>query len=349
MKIRLIIEKKIPNLSIQYLDDEEILASSNYTIFRSIDNGNTFEKLISLQVPFYLQFFGKSNLVSRSLRWGIRNIIKLANGIILAVANKHIFRIEKDQANIVHSFDRGFGPLRKGLCEDNKGNCYFGEYILNNKRNLPVRLFKSENNGINWKVIKTFSDIRHIHCVQFDPFSENIWLCTGDRDSESKIMISKDEGENWFSIASGDQIFRTVSLIFTKESVYWGTDIPTRQNYICRYIRKDGTIEKLQPVSGPVHYSTILGDGVKLFATIVEGNSEGGISEWDKYAHIWASEDGINWQDIISWKKDSWPYIMGYGSIYFPSGTNESNYVYLTPKALDSVDNTLIKAKIELD
>ncbi len=340
------IQKKIPNYVIQHIDDEEILVSSNYTIFRSQNNGRTFKSITSLPVPFYSKFMGKCDLFSRSLRLGIKSILKLTDRTILAVANRQIFRIKGDEVSTVHTFQKGFGPLRKGWCEDIYGNCYFGEYFLNNKRDFGVRLFKSEDNGRIWNVISSLDNIRHIHSVQFDPYSKNVWMCTGDKDNESNIMFSEDGGETWVIIAAGNQMFRTLSLIFTKKHVYWGTDIPTRQNYICRYVRTNETIEKLIQVDGPVHYSTTLGNKFKLFATTVEGNSEGISSQWDENAHIWASEDGINWHDIISWKKDSWPFILGYGRIIFPNGENKSDNLYFTTQALKSLSNMLIKAKI---
>jgi hypothetical protein len=340
------IQEKIPNFVVQHMDDKEILASSNYTIFRSQNGGHTFKRVISLPVPFYSRFMGKYGLFSRALRLGIKAIIKLTNGAILAVASGQIFHIKDDEISIVHTFHKGFGPLRKGLCEDNNGNCYFGEYFLNNNRDSGVKLFKSSDNGHFWNVICSLDNIRHIHSVQFDPYSKNVWLCTGDKDNESKIMFSEDEGDTWITIASGSQMFRTLSLTFTKKHVYWGTDIPTRQNYICRYMRGDESIEKLTQVDGPVHYSTTTGGKFKVFATTVEGNSEGISSQWDENAHIWASKNGLRWHDVIGWKKDSWPYILGYGRIIFPNGENKTNDLYFTTQALQSMGNMLIKAKI---
>ncbi len=143
-------------------------------------------------------------------------------------------------------------------------------------------------------------------------------------------------------------MFRAVSLLFTKDYIYWGTDAPTRQNYIYRYSREDGQTEKLSAVDGTVYYSTILGNGIKLFATTTEGNSEGKNPEWDKKAHIWASQDGTSWEDLVSWEKDIWPYILGYGCVFFASGEYEDNTndVYFTPHALRKVDNMLIHAKV---
>jgi len=136
-------------------------------------------------------------------------------------------------------------------------------------------------------------------------------------------------------------------LLFTKDHIYWGSDAPTRQNYIHRYRCKNGEIERLVAVGGPVHYSTTLGNGIKLFATTAEGNSEGKSAAWDKKAHIWASEDGTNWEDLISWEKDFWPYILGFGRVLFAHGKH-GDRLYFTTQSLKKIDNVLFCAKLQV-
>ncbi len=343
--MKLHIQKTIPNMVVHFIDHDEILTSSNYTIYSSRDKGITFNKIIDLKVSFLSQILVHYRLFSRGFRLGIRSLKKMNNGTILAIADRNLFRLEDEQLEVVHSFKRGFGPLREGWCEDDKGNLYLGEYFLNNKRNASVNLLKSIDNGKSWQIIRSLDDIRHIHCVQYDPFEKKIYMGTGDLDKESSIFFSEDEGETWTELGSGDQMFRTVSLLFTKDHIYWGSDSPTIQNYIYRYVRKSGEIEKLGAVDGPIYYSTILENGIKIFATTAEGDSEGKSAEWDNKAHIWSSEDGVQWEDIKSWEKDFLPYIVGHGRILFPHG-NHGNDLYITAEALKNVDGMLMKCKI---
>ena len=335
----------IPNMVTHYINHDEIWASSNYTIYTSRDEGVTFNKVVDLKVPFLMRMLGRFRLSTRAFRLGIRSLRKLKNGTILAIADRKIFRLKDDQLEVVHSFKRGFGPLRVGWCEDDKGNCYLGEYFLNNRRNAPVNFLKSIDGGRSWQIIHSLRYIRHIHCVQYDPFEQKIWLGTGDRDPESSISFSEDGGETWTEIGSGDQMFRAVSLLFTEDHVYWGSDSPTIQNYIYRYVRESGGIEKMVAVDGPIYYSAILGNGIKLFATTAEGDSEGKSAEWDNKAHIWASEDGVQWEDIKSWEKDFLPYILGHGRILFTHG-NCGNDLYITTEALKNADGMLMHCKI---
>lgn len=345
MTLKLVIEKIIPNMIVHCVDDEEIWASLNYTLYRSKDGGMSFNKVTDLGVPLVMQVLGKSRLFTRALRLGIRTLRKLKSGTILVIANRKLFRLRNGEAEVTYAFKRGLGPMREGWCEDDRGGCYLAEYFLNNKRDTLADLLKSTDDGRSWKVIRSVPNIRHIHCVQYDPFGKRIWMGTGDRDEESSISFSEDGGESWTEIGSGDQMFRAVSLLFTEDYIYWGTDAPTRQNYIYRYSRESGQIERLVAVDGTVHYSTILGNGMKLFATAAEGNSEGKNPEWDRKAHIWASQNGTRWEDIISWEKDFWPYILGYGMVLFAHGQCGNN-LYFTTQSLKKVDGILTHGRL---
>ncbi len=345
MAFELVIQRKMPNTVVHYVNRDEVWVSSNYSLYRSKDRGFTFSKVIDLPVPFVMRLVARSRLPARALRLGVRGLRKLKSGTVLVIADGRIFRVREGEIQVVHSFERGRGPLREGWCEDDSGNCYLGEYFLNNRRHVPVRLLKAEDDGQSWRSICSFLDIRHIHCVQYDAYSKSIWLGTGDRDEESSISFSQDEGGTWTKVGSGDQMFRAVSLLFTQDHVYWGSDAPTRQNYIYRYDRKSAEIERLVAVDGPVYYSTILDSGIKIFTTATEGNSEGKSAEWDKKAHIWASADGICWEDLMSWEKDVCPYILGHGRVLLAHGQLD-DILFFTPQCLKKVDNMLLMAKL---
>jgi len=347
MPLKLEIQKTIANMLVHCVNPSEIQASSGYTFYKSTDNGTTFAKNGDLKVSSLTKMLGKSRLLTRALRLGIRDMRKLKSGTILVIADRKIFRFDGDDFKPVYSFRKSVGPLREGWCEDEEGTCYLTEYFLNNKRDSPVNMLKSEDDGQSWDLVKSFHRIRHIHCVQSDPFSRLIWMGTGDRDQESSISFSEDQGKTWISIRSGDQMFRVVSLLFTRDNVYWGSDAPTRQNYIYRYARKSGNIERLVAVNAPVHYSMLLKNGAMLFATTAEGNSEGKSAAWDNKARIWTSDNGTNWTDVISWEKDIYPYILGLGRIYFPHGQS-SDTLYFTTEALKRVDNTTFCAKLSV-
>ncbi|MCR6691292.1 MAG: hypothetical protein MRT15_02790 [archaeon YNP-LCB-003-016] len=338
MKLKLVIKKKIAGKIFHWIEGNKIWASSGYSLYASEDFGNTFKEIAKLNAPTLMKIASYSRLLSRTFRLGVRAMIKLNNGNILAVASGKVYRICNNKIECIFVFSKGIGPLRNGLCQDDEGNIYMGEYFMNDEHRYPVNLFKSEDYGKSWRKILSLKDVRHIHFVQFDPYERKIWVGTGDRDLESKIMVSEDGGESWGIIGCSNQKFRAVSLLFTEEYVYWGTDTPAKQSYIYRYRRKDGKIERLVPVNGPVYYSAKLND-IILFSTGVEGRSEGVSAAWDNYAHIWASRDGIHWQDIGKWEKDRLPYIFGYGRISFPNG-NFNDALAFTTECVKNADRT---------
>ena len=339
MPLKLVIRKAIPSMVVHCVDGEEIWASSYYTLYVSKDGGETFSKVTDIKVQPMMKMLGNSRIISRAFRLGIRTLRKLKNDAILVNANGKVLRLANERVEVVYSFEKGVGPLRDGWCEDEKGNIYIGEYFLNDTRKSAVKLLKSEDGGRSFQVIRSMKGVRHIHCVQYDPYEKKIWMGTGDRDEECSIQFSEDEGESWVDIGSGNQMFRTMSLLFMEDYVYWGTDTPARQSYIYRYMRRKGSISQLVPLNGPVYYSAVLENGVKFFSTGAEGNSEGKSAAWDTRAHIWASLDGIKWEDIISWEKDLWPHILGYGRVLFAHGQYSKDSVFFTTQCLKNVDN----------
>jgi len=221
MALKLTVRKIYPNLLVHWLNQKEVWASRNYTFYISKDQGVTFNKAVELQSSALTNLLGGSRLLTRAFRLGIRDSRELRSGTILAIADKKIFRLHDREFEAVHLFQQGRGPLREGWCEDHKGNCYLGEYVLNNQRDKSINLLKSSDDGHTWKTIRSFRNIRHIHCVQFDPFSQAVWMGTGDKDHESSIAFSENDGNTWNTIGSGNQKFRTVSLVFTEDFVYW--------------------------------------------------------------------------------------------------------------------------------
>jgi len=88
-----------------------------------------------------------------------------------------------------------------------------------------------------WKEILNFASIteykkdnsiltsaRHIHIVTVDPYTGHLWVGTGDEDIHSKILFSTDYGESFQILGMGSQEWRTLSIWFTKNYIYWNMD-----------------------------------------------------------------------------------------------------------------------------
>ena len=111
--------------------------------------------------------------------------------------------------------------------------------------------------------------IRHVHGVHYDPFTESIWVVTGDLPHECKMLYTHDHFKSICVVGEGDESWRCLSPIFTKDYVFYGTDSEFQKNYIYRFDRKSGKRDIVAQIDGPVYYSKLLGDDM-FFATTVE-------------------------------------------------------------------------------
>lgn len=132
---------------------------------------------------------------------------------------------------------------------------------------------------------------RHIHILEKDPYTGDIWIGTGDTDQESHIYRSIDNGESFQIVGSGSQLWRVLSFIFTENSVFWNVDSYAPQ-YITRITREDlklGGIEsnlKRYSIINSACWSTFpvtTSDGKDMY--IMSSNNEGGL--YDNYSRTY--------------------------------------------------------------
>lgn len=69
-----------------------------------------------------------------------------------------------------------------------------------------------------------FPACRHIHTVDIDPFTGQIWIGTGDDKYQSHIYYSDDNGNTWNQVGMGSQEWRVLSIWFTDKFIYWSMD-----------------------------------------------------------------------------------------------------------------------------
>lgn len=103
------------------------------------------------------------------------------------------------------------------------GVTYLGEYPLDDDG--PPRILRSDDRGRTWTAHHTLDGVRHVHAVQCDPYTDDLWVTTGDADPECRIGRLSDGV--FEAVGGGSQDWRAVELAFTPEAVLWGVD--------CRY------------------------------------------------------------------------------------------------------------------
>lgn len=74
---------------------------------------------------------------------------------------------------------------------------------------------------------------RHIHSLVQDPYTGDIYVCSGDTDDESSIFVSSDGGKEFRLLGKGSQSWRALSFIFTEKSVFWNVDSHETQYLRC--------------------------------------------------------------------------------------------------------------------
>lgn len=281
-----------------------------------------------------LSFFG---LTRRFFRAELTGLYQLENCDRIAVAKKGLFLQKGGKGDFVkcYAMPRGSRPLN--ICIAPSGKLFFGEYFQNMEKQA-VNIYCSEDNARTWHVAFTFAvgNINHIHGLFFDKYTNRIWVATGDRENECIIGYSEDEFMTFVEVFRGGQEYRTCQLFFYKEFIAFGTDTQYQQNVIKKIDRKTLEITELQKVQGSVIKGGQVGD-VAFISTTVEP-SEVNV---DKWAHLWVTKDGLQWEEKYKAKKDWLPTtLFQFGTFEFPQyyDIEKLERLYFSGRALKGHD-----------
>jgi hypothetical protein len=191
----------------------------------------------------------------------------------------------------------GQGVRNDGLVRLSDGTILLGEYFKNKDR-TNVRIYTSKDNGMTWQVAFDFQpgQVRHVHAIQQDPYTEKVWICTGDRNWESMIAWTSDGAKTLNPIGQGSQIWRVCQLVFTKDALFWGTDTGSAAvSGIYRWDRTTHRLTKLVDVQGCMFYATRLSGGTIVMST----DREGAKNEKDDKTRLWIVTHGKNVTSIV--------------------------------------------------
>jgi len=341
---RQIMEKIIPSAKALYIDKNTLYIARGYSIYKSSDNTEhwTLDGRIE---DFKYAFLGRfSRLLNRLLRIEVSNMLVLDDGTRILSAKKGIFVAKPGSQKYIKTFDiiRGNKPMN--ICLDNDGSLYFGEYFLNGKfvdtQREEVHIYRSEDRGQSWKICYTFpkNTVRHIHGIFYDSYTNRLWVTTGDRDNECMIAYTSDKFKSLEIVKTGSQKYRAVTLLFYNDYIIYGTDTEHEKNYIYSFLRDSDDDDCLQELQGSVLTATQSGNMAAL-STAVEPSKVNNYA----YVHIWLSENGLEWKDIYSAKKDKWSYkYFQYGRITFPQYAIRKNKLFFNGHALENIDNKTI-------
>lgn len=209
---------RAPDLLVQQYDSEgNLWATRGMLVYELKKGGNKFIRQCHVPTGFSIFWLRNFTLVRRlTHRPECIEILPTAEGKICAMSAGKMWYKSSDRKDFVEAFvlphygiKKGQGVRNAGMVRLKDGTILVGEYFLNRER-TPVRILYSKDGGRTWNVIHNFGpgEIRHIHAIQQDPFTDKVWVCTGDKNNESMVAWSGDGGKTLNLIGHGSQLWR---------------------------------------------------------------------------------------------------------------------------------------------
>jgi hypothetical protein len=269
------------DLIVQEFDrNGDLWATRGMLLYRLHEGEDKFVKMAHVPTGFSVFWLRNFTLVRRfTLRPECVEVVVTEKGDLCVLSAGTIWVLpagEKKFHKTMQLDHYGFGDQgvrNDGILSIGESTIYFGEYFRNSERG-GVNVFTSKDDLTSWRTAYEFSPgkVRHIHGIQRDPYTGKLWICTGDLDPESIIAWTDNNFDTIQAIGSGSQMWRTCQLVFTEESVYWGTDTSEGETTgIYKWNKGSGEIEKLLEPDGAVFFGTRLKGGTILMSTDRQG------------------------------------------------------------------------------
>lgn len=313
----------------------------------------------SLPVSKIEHFFGRSKILTRLLRLGVRAAeVVDAELAVLSIGNI-LFELNTKTGELSQGYFCGdrIRPLIFTRVKDIDGfddGLYFGGY-LGNMEKKPVNIYHRV--GVDqWEVVYTFPQgaINHVHAVVSDAYRQCLWIFTGDFDKAAAIWKVTDGFKKVERVVCNNQKYRGCVVFARPEGLLYATDSPFVNDYI--YLMNPDTYEvkELFPIDGSCIYgcqwkdnfvfsSTVEGDGrdMSRFQFLFGKTRGAGIK--DDYVHMYCGNLKNGFTEMYKEKKDCMPYYtFQFGVFKFPYGVNNSDTLYFQPVATKKNDLRLM-------
>ena len=112
--------------------------------------------------------------------------------------------------------------------------------------------------------------IRHVHGVFPDPYSDRLWIPTGDGAGECYLVSADYDFTDVVRYGDGSQAWRAVTLFFEPDRIVWGMDSERETSYLQIFDRRTAALTRGCAFPGPVWYGKRLAAGPALVQTTVE-------------------------------------------------------------------------------
>ena len=332
--------QEIPELkgyTVEWAQPGRFYLSRRNLIYRSDDLKPPFKKIAEIDAALWKRLGSRVRLGQRLLRFMVTNAIELGDGALFVTFDRSVGIIRNGRHEELSGLVRPCRVLRSACAVDADGNVFFGEYLMNNERG-EMRVYKYERGSTGVKVVHTFpaGSVRHIHGIYFDLFSGSLYCLTGDVEGECKILRTSDGFQTLETVGEGGESWRAVSILFTQDSFYYGTDGEVRANNIFKVNRDDLSRTDVGEVSGTVFYSKQVGED--LFFTTTAENAP---SQKENVAALWHVDQNDKCTEIAKFKKDLWhPTLFQFGTIHFPYMNKFDDTLYFHLVGVDGDNRT---------
>jgi len=333
MRLRLV--RRLKGLQVHYADHQSCFGSRSLQVLMSKDQGVRWQPVLHLPISAWYSLLTRVELAARLTRGGVHAILPIDSPegrhlVIVAAGGLYTARPDGSDAVLIHSLEHGHRPLRRGIVTW-KTHIVFGEYWNNpNRAAVAIHALPRLSAQIA-QILYQFpaGKVRHIHAVEYDPYTSLLWIATGDVDHECMIAtLNPDSGQIAQIIGQGSQQWRAVSFAFRPDRVYWGTDAPHDANQLWAYDRSSQIIYPVSAVIGPVYYNICLDDYI-VFGTSMEK----GEGQQDGFGRCYVVDHNENVHEVWKQKKDWWDArFFGYGVFEFAEGHLLGNQFWVTAR-----------------
>ncbi len=292
----------------------KLYVSRGYSIYSSEDAGQTWVLDCRIPAQGWKPLVSQFELGARLLRYNIEAMQVLQDGTRVAVARDGIYRAAAGELEMRRSWrvTRGSRPINLSV----DGNrVLFGEY--GGLDMVGVRVYCSEDGGLHFEPVYEFpiGDIHHLHNVVVDRYANHYWVLAGDHGRTPGIAVLSKDFRHLEWVERGSQMVRAVSVLVRPDYLIYGSDSELEANYIIRLEKKTGRYERLMPVDGTSLYAAEFGE-IGIISTCVEPSPV----NKGKYASLYGSMDDVTWNQLLSFRKDSWNCIaFQFGLIVLPN------------------------------
>ncbi len=326
------IEQAVEGKSIEWMEPGRVLLSRRNALYESSSLHSPPRCIGVFPVSPWKRAAAVLRAGQRALRFMYYNVIPLQDGTMFLTFGRSAGIWRDGRVMPLRGLIRPCRILRGAAALASDGAVYFGEYLPNPERGM-MRLYRYRAGSDAAEVAHAFpaGAVCHIHGVYADPYEGSLWCVSGDVRQECRVMRTADGFRTIDVIGSGDESWRTVSVQFSEDAIFYAMDAELTQNYIMRIDRRSGQRTKLAPVGGPVYYSCAAG-GQLFFAVSAELCS----SQRQPMAELWSVDPASgSCRRIVTLRKDFYSvrYFMP-GTIDFARAPRNAQRLYFRATAL---------------